>query len=185
MPRFTQLISIVLVLGLSLGCASRQSNNTSDSAQTQSVSGPPVAVQETIPFSEDADVRQAVKDQCELQTKTPNFVKVFGRRNGIDVQLVDNLDKTDIDRKLYLTITEAHAPAGGGFSGLKWMIVDGELHENGKKIADVKSRRNTTGGYFAAYKGTCDIIGRSTEAIGQDLANWLKDPRDDARLGDL
>lgn len=184
MRRLTQLFSLLLVLGLVFGCASRQEQSSSQET-TRTISGEPIAVQKNIPFSENSNVRDAVRAECKLQTKTPHYVEVFGKRKGLKIKLVEDLDTTNIDRKLHLTITEAHAPAGGGFSGLKWMIVEGTLTENGRKIADVKVRRNTTGGYFAAYKGTCDIVGRCTEAIGQDLANWLQDPTDGARLGDL
>lgn len=182
MRRLTQLCSMVLVLGLVIGCASRQQASQEDQ---QEVSGEPIAVQEVIAFSENSNVRNAVKEECKLQTKTPKFVQKFGKREGLNVKIVEDLDDTDIDRKFRIVITEAHAPAGGGFSGLKWMIAEGTLIENGREVASVKSRRNTTGGYFAAYKGTCDIIGRSTEAIGQDFAGWLTNPQDGARLGDL
>jgi len=37
---------------------------------------------------------------------------------------------------------------------------------------------------FAAYKGTCSIVGRCAKSIGKDISNWLENPTDDASLGD-
>jgi hypothetical protein len=175
-------IFVVCLLAVASGCAGRQGNiNTSEKA----FDGKPVAVARTITFSEESGVRDAVRDQCNLQTKTPKFIKKFGKTYNVNVKLVDDLEASSIDRKLHVTITEVHAPGGGAFSGPKWMQVEGKLTVNGKVIATVKDKRGTTGGYFAVYKGTCAIIGRCTEAIGKDLALWLQKPTDGARLGDL
>lgn len=182
MTHVKQFISMVLIFGLVAGCASKQ---TADSETKKKVSGEPIAVQKSISFADEADVRKAVKSECELQTKTPQFVEQFGRQNGLNIQLVEDLEESSIDKKFHIEITGIFAPAGGGFSGPKWMKAKGTLIENGREVASVKSRRNTTGGYFAAYKGTCDIVGRCSEAIGEDFALWLKDPDDGARLGDL
>lgn len=182
MTLLKRLAVIVLAFGLVVGCASKQ---TSNGESTKEVSGEPIAVQKTIAFSNESDVRDAVKSECKLQTKTPKFVKQFGRRNGLNIQLVDDLDQSSIAKKLHIEITRVYAPAGGGFSGPKWMQAEATLIENGRAVASAQSRRNTTGGYFAAYKGTCDIIGRCSEAIGEDFALWLQDPEDGARLGDL
>jgi hypothetical protein len=182
MNRLKQLLTVLLVLGLVTGCASRQTTGDEGSRE---VSGEPIAVQKEIEFAEGSNVREAVKSECELQTMTPEFVEQFGRQRGLNVQLVEDLGTTDIDRKFVIEITEVHAPGGGAFSGPKWMVAEGILIENGREVASVRSRRNTTGGYFAAYKGTCDIVGRCSEAIGDDFARWLENPEDGARLGDL
>jgi len=139
-----------------------------------------VAVSRSIPFAPEARVREPVREQCELQTKTPSFIREFGPDYGVEVRLVEDLARTDVDRRLHLEITGIHAPAGGGFAGGMWMQVEG-----GRTVATVASRRITSGGYFAQFKGTCDIVGRCSRAIGRDLARWLADPRDGARLGNL
>ena len=60
----------------------------------------------------------------------------------------------------------------------------GTLRENGKKIGNFIATRYSGGGAFGFYKGTCAIAGRCAKAIGKDIADWLKSPGVDSRLGD-
>ena len=136
-----------------------------------------VQVPRTIGFSEGADVRAKVKDECQLQTKVPHFVGEFSS----DVELVDG---DGAGRVLSMRITDVHAPGGGMFSGPKWMAVKGELREGGQTIGTFTARRGSGGGAFGGYKSTCAILGRCAKAIGKDIAGWLKNPSTDARLGD-
>jgi hypothetical protein len=131
----------------------------------------------SIPFAKGTEIRQPVRDQCQLETKVPAFIAEFGS----DVVLVDRLGG---GRALELVITEVHAPGGGGFSGPKWMTVKGTLREQGRVVGSFRAKRYTTGGAFAGFKGTCSIIGRCTKAIGRDIAAWLESPGMDSKLGD-
>lgn len=193
MDRFRIVLAALACVLLLAGCAARGSNDgasgSTESTAEEGSAAPrasvTVAVQRSIPFADEAEVRQPVREQCELQAKTPSFIQKNGPRHGVNVELVDDLSRAKADRRLHLTIVNVHAGPGGGFAGGMWMQVEGRLTENGRTIATVKNRRVTTGGYFSQFKGTCDIIGRCTEAIGQDLAKWLADPRDGARLGNL
>ena len=130
-----------------------------------------------IPYAKGVEVRQAVRDQCQLETKVPGYIAEFGS----DVVLVDRLGG---GRVLELAITEVHAPGGGGFSGPKWMTVTGSLREGRRVVGTFRAKRFTTGGAFAAFKRTCSIIGRCTKAIGRDIAAWLGNPGMDSKLGD-
>jgi hypothetical protein len=40
------------------------------------------------------------------------------------------------------------------------------------------------GGAFAGFKGSCSVLGRTVEALGEDIGGWLAAPRDGASLGD-
>ncbi|MDJ0785687.1 MAG: hypothetical protein QNK05_02695 [Myxococcota bacterium] len=134
-----------------------------------------VQVLREIPFK--SAVPKAVREECELQTKVPSFLAEYSSQ----VKLVDGLGK---GRKIEMAITEVHAPGGGAFSGPKWLEVTGTLSENGKKLGSFRAKRFSTGGAFATFKGTCSIIGRTTRAIGQDIATWLEEPTMNAELGD-
>ena len=135
----------------------------------------------SIPFAANAPVPAAVRDQCALQTKVPEFI---AQAAGSSVELVDGTLNRKVGRVLELEITEVHAPGGGAFSGPKWMSVKGELYEKGKQIGSFRAKRYSTGGAFGGFKGTCSIIGRCTKAIGDDIAGWLGAPTQNAQLGD-
>jgi hypothetical protein len=137
-----------------------------------------IQVLKTIPFAEGSGAPQKVKDQCQLETKVPSFLAEYAS----DVELVDTLGKQG--RVLELEITHVQAPGGGAFSGPKRMTVTGTLRENGAAIGNFVAERFSMGGAFAAYKGTCAIVGRCAKAIGKDISDWLQSPGKDSRLGD-
>lgn len=179
------LLAVLVSAFMIAGCASQQSGGNQQSAgyETSSASGPAVAVQNVIPFDSQAGIRLEVKKQCRLQTKVPKFVEQYGPEHGVNVQRVENLDASDAARKLRLVIVDLKAPDDWTDEDA-WMLVKGELYENGKKTATVLSLRATEGGAFAEFKSSCAIIGRCTKAIGDDMASWLRDPQDGARIGD-
>ena len=135
----------------------------------------------SIPFAANAQVPPAVRDQCALQTKVPEFIQ---QAAGSSVELVDGALDRKKGRALVMEITEVHAPGGGAFSGAKWMSVKGELYDKGKQIGSFRAKRFSAGGAFGGFKGTCAIIGRCTKAIGDDIASWLASPTPNAELGD-
>ena len=138
----------------------------------------PVKVAKTIAFESGA-APEKVQGECQLQTRVPTFLAEFA---GANVELVDALPRSG--RVLEMTISNVHAPGGGGFSGPKWMTVKGTLKENGKVIGTFTAKRLTTGGAFGAFKGNCALIGRCARAIGKDVAEWLQNPTKGAMLGD-
>ena len=162
----------VLLLALAAGALMLMAAGAA-SAQTK--------VQRSIPFAANAAVPQAVRDQCQLQTKVPEFVAASA---GSSVELVDGAVSRKTGRVLEMEITEVHAPGGGAFSGAKWMTVNGTLYDRGKSIGNFRAKRFSTGGAFGGFKGTCAIIGRCAKAIGTDIAGWLAAPTANANLGD-
>jgi len=139
--------------------------------------GAKVKVLRSIPFAENSGASGNVQSQCELQTKVPSFLGQYAS----NVELVDELGSSG--RVLELTISNVQASGGGAFSGAKFLTVTGVLRENGKRIGNFTATRYSGGGAFGGFKGTCAIIGRCAKTIGRDIANWLKSPSKDARLG--
>lgn len=153
-------------------------------ATTAIASAQEVKVPAEIKFSADANVREAVVNECNLQTKLPGFIRTYGEKNGIDVILSDKaLNKKQKGRVLLLEITNVNGAGGGAWSGAKSVNVKGSLYENGKFIGNFTASRYSGGGMFAAYKGTCSILGRCVKTLGSDIAKWLKKPRKNAHLG--
>jgi hypothetical protein len=150
-------------------------------ALAPSAAAEPVKVQRSIPYASTAQVPPAVKEQCQLETKVPEFLS---QAAGGNVQLVDGALNRKVGRVLEMEISEVHAPGGGAFSGPKWMTVNGALYDRGKQIGSFRAKRYTTGGAFGAFKGTCSIIGRCTKTIGEDIARWLAAPTQNAVIGD-
>lgn len=145
-----------------------------------------IKVGATTPFSETGMVKDSVKNECQLETKLPEFVKEYADSYGIEVELTEKSPgKKSKGKVLVLEITGTEGAGGGAWSGAKSVTVKGELFENGKSIGNFMASRYSTGGAFAGFKGTCSIMGRCVKTIGKDIATWLQNPTKNARLGDM
>ena len=136
-----------------------------------------VKILREISFSSDAIVREAVKQECNIQTDVPQYIEA----NSDRVQLVDGPLGTN-GRVLDLTIVAARATGGGYLSGGKWVTLEGVLTENGRKIGNFKAKRFTIG-YFNFR--ACGAARRCSKALGKDIAEWLENPQMDSKLGSL
>jgi hypothetical protein len=144
-----------------------------------------VQVQSSIPYAEDAEIGNKVRNECtQLNTQLAEFTQEFGRENGIEVQLVETLDTAAEGRVLQMEIVDAVSMGNAFIGHQKYSRVRGVLFENGEQIADFRGRRNSMGGAFAGYKGSCSVLGRTVKALGKDIAQWLANPQDGAQLGD-
>jgi len=153
------------------------------------VAGPAMAdaikVIKEAPYAADAEIQKKVRNECtKLGSQLSEFTQQFAKEFGVDVALVDSIDTAGSGRVLQLEITDA-VSMGNAFMGhQKFSSARGALYEDGKKIADFRARRNSMGGAFAGYKGSCSVLGRTVKAMGKDIAQWLKDPEDKVELGD-
>lgn len=146
----------------------------------------PVEVLKTLPFSEDADVREKVVSECELQTRLPQYIAQYAEKNGQpSVRLADALSEGSAARQLHVRIINVHE-GGNWFVGRnKGVTVAGELKQGGQVVGSFRAARSTSGGFAGNYKGACSFVGRCAKALGKDIAGWLQSPTQDARLGDL
>ena len=140
-----------------------------------------ITLAKSVPFAEDSEVRDSVKDECKMQTRLPTVIKKASRR-WADVKLTSEPLENVEGKVLVLEFTNVFALGGGAYSGSKSAIVEGELRENGEVIGSVKVRRRSMVGMMP---GTCSIMKRIVNKIGEDIAGWLKAPTMDAKIGDL
>lgn len=144
-----------------------------------------VAVQRETPFADDALIAGKVKRECTINAELPTFVADYSKGMHVKVQLVDKVDPKSPGRVLVMEILDAES-AGNAFLGHhKSMTIRGKLYENGKQIGDFAARRNSMGGAFAGFKGSCKVLDRTAKALGKDIAEWLAKPSADAQLGEL
>lgn len=143
-----------------------------------------IALADTTPYGE-SGTPDNVRNECELHSKLPEYVKTYAKKAKIDLVLQPGEPDTRSGRVLVLKIIGTEGVGGGAWSGAKAVKVTGELYENGKVVGSFYARRHSGGGAFGGYKGTCSIMGRCVKAIGKDVSGWLKKPTMDARLGNL
>lgn len=140
-----------------------------------------IQVPKVVPYVEDNDISDAIKTECRMGEVLANSIK---QHSGDAVALVDGKPGTEHGRVLDIVIVDA-VSGGNAFIGhQKSTKIRGSLYDDGKKVASFKARRNSMGGAFAGFKGSCSVLGRTVEALGEDVSAWLKAPKDGAALGD-
>jgi hypothetical protein len=129
----------------------------------------PLSVPSKVSFDKNVHVPDAVRKECGLETKIPEYVKASADAGK--------------GGKLDMKITGLLATGGGAFSGPKSITISGTLREGGKVKGSFVARRNASAGAFGGG-GTCAMLDRCAKALGKDIGTWLKSPSMDARLGD-
>lgn len=144
-----------------------------------------LVIDSKVPYAEDARVRDAVKDECELEQKFARFIKEYAENKGFTVIKSNDEKAKDVSKRLFVEIDDVRGSGGGAWSGGKMVHAVGKLTENGKTIGTFKVQRTSGGGAFGAFKGTCSILGRDVKAMGKDISAWLKKPKMKSYLGEL
>ena len=145
-----------------------------------SVQADTVTISASVPFAEDSGASSQVRNECEFESRLPNYIKKAAKKRADIEMSAEPLDNAQ-GRVLFLETTKVFAPGGGGYSGSKSVTVTGELKENGTVIGSLTARRHTM---FGMMPGTCSILKRVAKKLGQDIAIWLAEPTMDAKLGD-
>ena len=149
------------------------------------IAAAPVKVPQKVPFAADNEIAGNVKRECELETLLGEAIIEYAADEKFAIDPVAATHPGMPGRVLVVEIRDA-VSTGNAFVGhAKSTSVRGALYENGKKTAAFRARRDSMGGAFAGFKGSCSVLGRTVEALGEDIVEWLKDPRDGAELGDL
>ena len=144
-----------------------------------------IVIDEKVVFAKGAEIRQAVKDECQLEQKFSRFLDEYMSGQGIAVVTANSSKAKGVDKRLHIEIDRVEGGGGGAWSGGKMVHAVGSLTEKGKVIGSFKVQRTSGGGAFGAFKGTCSILGRDVKAMAKDVSRWITSPSKDARLGEL
>ena len=150
-----------------------------------SASAETVRMQRATPYAEGARIAKKIRSECtQLQEKLPAYAEQFGREFGVDIVLADQVGPEDAGAVLVVEITDAVSRGNAFIGHRKFTEISGTLYRDGEKVAGFVGARNSMGGAFAGYKGSCSVLGRTVKALGKDVAQWLKNPQDGDELGD-
>ena len=144
-----------------------------------------ISFSDDIPFAAELEVRKEIRDECQLGTKMSEFLQTYVSKRGYTVTTYSEGDAAPKGLALNVEIDSVQAPGGGAWSGSKSVGASGTLTNNGKELGSFKAQRTTSGGAFAAFKGTCSFLGRDVKSLASDISKWLVDPKPNARLGEL
>lgn len=90
---------------------------------------------------------------------------------------------------LVLVMRYARVEGHSIISGIKRIVLEGQLLKDGQVAADFTALRYTTQGAFGRYnrgfQTTCGIMEDLVEELAEDVGGWLYRPTMNATLGDL
>ena len=176
----------LLLMVFVVACASTStSESPSVNKEVVSYTGTGTLKIAPVVFAKDLQVRDAVRNECQLLTKLPGFVQSYAQDQyaGIDLQAKRSTGSDFLEIEI-VDLPKFKKNAWAGRSG-QWVGVKGSLLRKGKKTVSFQASRASMGGFMGAYKGTCALLGRCTKTLGKDIAEWLKNPVDGATLGDM
>lgn len=187
------LLALAIIVALS-ACNSGKGNvkkeetsstgSTTPNANIASPSGS-IDVATLIPYSKDNTVAENIKNECKLNAKLSQFIESFSEKNGVQINRSDAVDHKIAQNALLVEITDAVSERTAFLGHKKSTSISGKLYKNGEFISSFEGRRVTGGGAFGGYKGSCAVLNRTVKALGKDVARWLKNPVNKARIGDL
>ena len=122
-----------------------------------------------------------IQDECALDTRLLDNLKEAAADNNIE--LIVGGKPGPKDAVLKLKIDNALSSGNAFIGHRKFVVVGGELYEGSKKITEFQVARRSGGGFFGGYKSSCAVLGGCTKTIAQDIVQWLKNPTENALLG--
>ena len=146
----------------------------------------PILVAKPVPFAEDAMIAGKIKKECDIQNQLADYLAEYAREEQqIEVKFASVLSIESAGMVLDMQIKDAVSEGNPFLGHRKSTLVVGKLYRDGELVGSFGARRNSMGGAFAGYKGSCSVLGRTVKVLGKDIAEWLKSPTMNAQLGDL
>ena len=144
--------------------------------------GETLYISETVKYKKGLRVRDNIKNECDLEGRIADDIARFAKNAYNKVTRDKPSGKHHV---LTVEIVDVFGAGGGAWSGPKYIELKGTLKDsNGNKVGSFRARRHSMGGPLGGISGTCKILKRCSKRLGQDVAEFLVDPEEDAYLGD-
>jgi hypothetical protein len=138
-------------------------------------------VQLYVSYAKENRVAANIKNECKLVEQLSQFI-VEG--SGGTVAAGSGEPNTKKGSVLVVEITDSVSQGNAFMGHRKYTAIQGKLYKSGAVTGNFDASRNSMGGAFANYKGSCAVLGRTVKALASDVNGWLRSPSKDAALGD-
>jgi len=135
-----------------------------------------------MPYRDTKAIGRAILAECSLPQQGAELLETAARREGLNVLRDDEAVKAGKGRVLQVEIVNTTS-FGNAYTGFhKAVEVKGRLTEDGNEIGDFSGRRDALSGALA-FRGTCSALRRCLDSLTSDIAQWLKNPGKNSRVG--
>lgn len=133
-----------------------------------------IALNEVAGYVDASVIQSNVLNECkELGFEFSNSTKTYLEQSGWTVRTTSDLEAAPEGTKLKLVIRSAYS-AGNAFLGhRKSVSIKAELFKDGKRVDEYVGTRDSAGGFAAGFKGSCDVLQRCVNTLGNDVSKWL------------
>jgi hypothetical protein len=156
------------------------------SVPSASAPGNLVYIAHDIDFANPKGIDQAIIVDCQLPQQSADLLEAALRKGGFSVirdSVAANAGKGRILKvEITYAMSQGHAWGFGGQH--KELQMRGRLFEDGNEVSGFVAKRGSMGGALAAFKNSCSVLVRCADALADDIARWLKDPVQGARIGE-
>ena len=127
-----------------------------------------------IPFQDEKHVPANIVSECSaLGNNLSLAVEKFAHKQGVSIERTSE----QLDSKgTYLDIHIVNAfSAGNAFIGhAKSVAIDVVYYKDGKQVDSTSMSRTSSGGFMGGFKGSCSVLYRTVNTLGNDVAKWAK-----------
>jgi len=126
-----------------------------------------------IPFSNEYSAANNVKQECtKLGSQFSNSIVKYAPKHGISVhQVTGELPKKG--KVVKLSIQDVYSGGNAFIGHRKSATVLAILFIDGEEVSRTTKTRNSAGGAFGAFKGSCSILAHTVNTLGSDIGRWL------------
>ncbi|MGM9479793.1 hypothetical protein ACS5PN_01210 [Roseateles sp. NT4] len=131
-------------------------------------------IPENIGYKDVTIIQSNVVEECkELGRQLSASLAAELTKTGVEVQRVATLDAAAgpvVDIKISNLVSAGNAFIGHRKSASVWV----ELRQGSEVLASKGFTRDTMGGAFAGFKGSCTVLERAVLVLGKDVAQWTQ-----------
>jgi len=176
------LVAVGMASFIMTGCGSSNKNvSTATMKNIVDTSKENIKISSKVAYAKDSKISYAIKNECHIQSQLTKYTKSYGEDNDLKVTIDDAPASSDMELKMEI---DNAVSSGNAFMGhRKYIAMTAKLYKNGKLLSTMHAARKSGGGFMGGFKGSCAVLGRSAKALGKDVARWLKNPVDNAYIG--
>lgn len=131
-----------------------------------------IHIAEKIPYEDESRIEHKITSECtEIGSTLSESIVKHAAEKGLTVVRSAHPESQSQYAKVEIS---AAMSAGNAFIGhAKGISVYGVLYQDGKEVHKTTLSRNSMGGVFGGFKGSCSVLYRTANALGKDVAGWL------------
>ena len=174
------IISILFIASCATTPSSQNSETQTDSTatveeKTLDASVGPIRIANTSPYLDPSRIQSNIRQGCTaLGQQLSEATRKFASKYDIRLTKHENLDTNGAGKALMIYITEASSSGNAFLGHRKSVSTKADFYNDGKLIDTYATTRNSGGGMWGGFKGSCSVLHRTVNTLGKDIAIWLK-----------